>query len=198
MSKNNGVYQLIIENLKMIEQTNGILDEIQENVFNQIDKYINFWAENNSWSCEGSFWIKGPQKFYPTYWDKKLSYFSFDLDDDIKNENISWLSYLNGSEHTKLGLCWCFSYGRKYQLQEWQKELKRQYDNNRSLFEKNNAKIVYGGRNLFIPITQDISELIENYPNGIDTVLEDPVNKALNCLNNIFPVIDQIYTKLTN
>ena len=30
MSENNGIYQLIIKNLKMIEQTNGILDEIQE------------------------------------------------------------------------------------------------------------------------------------------------------------------------
>ena len=198
MSENNGVYQLIIENLKMIEQTNHILEEIQKNIFNHIDSYIYLWTKGKHWVCDGNFWSTKSQIFYPTHWDKALSYFSFDLDDDIKNESISWLSYLNGTEHTKFGLCWYFSWGNKYKQQEWQRELKKYYDNNRSLFEKNNAKIVYGGRNLFIPITQDISELIENYPNGIDTVLEDPVNKALNCLNNIFPVIDQIYTKLTN
>lgn len=198
MSENNGVYQLIIENLKMIEQTNHILEEIQKNIFNHIDSYIYLWTQGKHWVCDGNFWSTKSQIFYPTHWDKALSYFSFDLDDDIKNESISWLSYLNGTEHTKFGLFWYFSWGNKYKQQEWQRELKKYYDNNRSLFEKNNVKLVYNCRNLFIPITQDISELIENYPNGIDTVLEDPVNKALNCLNNIFPVIDQIYTKVTN
>lgn len=198
MSENNGIYQLIIKNLKMIEQTNSILDEIQETIFNRIDNYILDWANQNHWLCEGKFWSTKSQIFYPENWDKALSYFSFALDDDIKNKNISWLSYLNGTEHTKFGLFWYFSYGNKYKRQEWQRELKKYYDNNRSLFEKNNAKIVYGGRNLFIPITQNINELVANYPNDMDTVLEDPINEALNCLNNIFPVIDQIYKELIN
>ena len=142
MSENNGIYQLIIKNLKMIEQTNGILDEIQETIFNRIDKYILDWANQNRWQCEGKFWSTKSQIFYPENWDKALSYFTFDLDDDIKNENISWLSYLNGTEHTKFGLFWYFSYGNKYKRQEWQRELKKHYNNNRSLFEKNNAKIV--------------------------------------------------------
>ena len=32
----------------------------------------------------------------------------------------------------------------------------------------------------------------------MDTVLEDPINEALNCLNNIFPAIDKIYKELIN
>lgn len=155
---------LIINNVRLVEESNEVLGEIDDELFTELGNYIKSCLQKSN--IYDNFNADSDIKFFRSKWPKGKndeSIASIWLDCDGEYTEYSWLSILTGQlADTYAGLfLWIEHEGIR--KTEWKQFMKTQYRNNPSLEEsgfilnKENTAIVY-------PFRIEASCLIDNYP----------------------------------
>ncbi|WP_295588480.1 hypothetical protein [uncultured Lamprocystis sp.] len=190
---------LIIENIAMLEDAMRLLNgELSESVFSAIDRTIEAWAAGMEWDGCFEFWTEDSgTSFGPGQWQTGeqrdwIAYFSIDVIDDDDEE---WLTALLAARQSRIIFKFCFDRAQlpnatRRALNHFVRQINRKPEY--AGIERAGFRFDRAEGSWHLPWTIDAKLLAETYVNDtIEDALE-PVRKALEKINDVYPLFARI------
>ena len=200
MKYSSELSKLVIHNMKVIETAPQVVEEIEETIFEEINKICKDFSETMKWRGQFNFYevpVKGDLKFYPNNWispEATKPFASYGLSCKEENDERNWLSLLLGLYPGEF-VYFMFRIDRlflKANKTNFKIMLNKSFSNKPQL-SKLGFKI--DDDNIILPFYLDESVLSEEYPSNLDSVFI-PVKNALESVRKAHVDLDSIYKEI--
>ena len=191
MPYNDDICKLVIENIALLEEAPLVIEEIENNIFKEINsKFKEFFENYDNW--EGAYLEEDeettvkPQK-WPGDADGWYAYYTFKDDSDERNYPLTAL--LGETTLDKYAIYFGVDENNLCDMKNksWKAFLKQQYLARPDL-KANGVQL--DGQYLSIPIRLDRKVVAAEYPDFEECLT--PIAEAINTLMKVHPLIDEI------